>query len=135
MIDITEFDSVKACEAGHEFELKGPDGVTGTGVTLVVIGKHADPVNKWINQVVSASMLEQQIAARKGKQVAPKSLDELRDQNIEGALVRVIGWKGVKQDFSVDLLRAALKRNPHWVDQIIVESDELGNFSKAQSPT
>lgn len=126
-IDITQFDAVTACEKGHSFELKGTDG-NGTGIALTVIGRHADPVNKWINKVVNQSIREQQMATRKGKTPEPKSLDDMRAQNIEGACVRVVGWSGVKQPFSVDLLRAALKRNPHWIEQIVEESDDLGNF-------
>lgn len=126
-VDITQFDAVTACEKGHQFELKSTDG-SATGIKLTVLGRHADPVNKWVNKIINQSMRDQQMAARRGKTVEPKSLDELRDQNIEGACVRVIGWTGVKQTFDQDLLRSALKRNPHWVDQIIEESDNLGNF-------
>lgn len=127
-IDITVFDSVTACGNGHEFELLGTDGVTGTGIKLTVIGKHSEPVTKWISKVVSQSMREQNMAARRGKPVEPKSLDELREQNIDGACVRVTGWSGVKQPFAQDLLRTALKRNPHFIDQVVEHSDDLGNF-------
>ena len=127
-IDITEFDAVTACGKGHEFELVGLDGVTGTGIKLTVIGKHSEPVTKWISTVVAKSMREQNMAARRGKPVEPKSMDELREQNIDGACVRVTGWSGVKQPFAQDLLRAALKRNPNWIDQVVEQSDELGNF-------
>lgn len=131
-IDITEFNAVTACEKGHELELKGVDGITGTGIKLTIIGKHADPVNKWINKVVNQAMRDQQMASRKGKSPDPKSLDEIRDQNIDGACVRVTGWSGVKQAYAPDLLKAALKRNPHWIEQIVEESDDLGNFSSKQ---
>lgn len=131
-VDITDFDAVANCAEGHKFELKETDGITGTGIVLTIIGKHADPVNKWVNKIINQSMREQHMAARKGKTSEPKSLDELREQNIDGACVRVIGWSGVKQPFSVDLLKSALKRNPHWVDQIVEESDDLGNFSTKQ---
>lgn len=131
-IDITSFDTVTACEKGHPFELKGADGVTGTGITLIVLGSHADIVNKWINKVTNQAIKEQHMASRKGRPVEPKSLDEIREQNIEGACVRVTGWAGVKQDFSAELLKSALKRNPHWIDQIVEESNDLQNFTQAQ---
>lgn len=131
-VDITSFDAVTECEYGHEFELKDKDGISGIGVRLVVLGKHADVVNKWINKTVNTLIREKQIAERKGRNMDPKSLDDIREQNIEGAVIRVVGWKNVKQPFTPDLLKAALKRNPHWIDQIVEESDNLGNFSKAQ---
>lgn len=131
-VDITEFDAVTDSENGYEFELKAVDGVTGTGVFVTVQGKHSDEVTKWTASIINKMQREAQIAARKGKTVEPKSMDEMKEQNIEGAALRVTGWENVKQPFSRDLLKTALKRNPHWVEQIIEESDNLGNFTKAQ---
>ena len=131
-IDITEFDSVKACEQGHTFELLAGDGVTPTGVKLIVIGKHADVVRAYVNDVISEGVREATIAARKGKAPVPKTPDENRQAAIDWAASRVIGWFGVRQAFTADLLRNALRRNPHWIDQITEESDNLANFSTAQ---
>ena len=131
-IDIMSFDAVSESDAGHEFELKGTDGLTGTGIFLTIVGKHADIVSKWITKLVNTSVREQQIAQRKGKPVEPKSLDEVKAQNIEGAVLRVTGWRNVTQPFSKDLLATVFARNPHFVDQVIEESDNLGNFTKAQ---
>lgn len=136
LVDITAFDAVAQCAAGHEFELKNMDGVTGTGFFVTVQGRHSDEVTAWTARINRKAMQEAQLAARRGKVVEPKSLEEIKAQNIEGAAIRVIGWRGAKQSFDRDLLKAALKRNPHWIDQIVAESDELGNFTKAQqSPT
>jgi len=131
-IDILTFDAVKACENGFEFQLIGEDGETKTGVFLTVLGKHADPVNKWINKTINDTTKAQIMAMRKQKNVDPKSLDDIKAQNIEAALVRVVGWRNVKQEFTKDLMRQVLQRNPHFVDQIIDTSDDLANFSKAQ---
>lgn len=131
-LDITAFDAVTESESGFEFELAETDGITGTGVFVTVQGKHADEVTKWTNGIVTKMQREHQLAARKGKVVEPKSLEEMRDQNVEGAALRVTGWRNVKQPFSRDLLKVALKRNPHWIEQIIEKSDDLGNFTKKQ---
>lgn len=130
--DITAFDAIKESDRGYEFELKHTDGISGTGIYLTVLGKHSDEVNKWTNALINKSIKENQMAQRKGKSVEPKSLEEMREQNLEGTIIRVIGWRNVKQDFERDLLKTVLRRNPHWVDQIIEESDNLGNFTKMQ---
>jgi len=129
-LDLESFDAVVESEGGYEFELKQTDGITGTGVFVTVLGKHADVVVKWTTNLINAWNREQALAKRKGKDVEPKSLDELREQNIEGCAIRVTGLRGIKQEFSADLLKRALKRNPHWVEQIVNESDDLGNFPK-----
>jgi glutamate synthase domain-containing protein 1 len=132
IVDITKFDAVSESDAGHEFELKGTDGITGTGVYLTVVGKHADVVNKWTTKLVNAHIREQAVAQRKGKTVDPKSLDEIKAQNVEGSVLRVTGWRNVSQPFTKELMATVLARNPHFVDQVIEESDNLGNFTKAQ---
>lgn len=127
LVDITAFDLVGACESGHKFTLRNPDG-SGTGITLIVRGSFAPEVVAWNAGVAEKFLNEQRAAQRRGKTAKPKTLDEMEAQNIEGAVVRVAGWEGVRQPYSVDQLRAALKRNPHWTAQIIEESESLGNF-------
>jgi len=131
-IDILGFDSVADAERGFEIELTSPDGVTGTGVFVTVLGRNADAVRKFVNGVIDRQTREAAIAQRKGKTPEPKSMDDLHTQNIESAAVRVPGWRNVKQTFDRDVLRQALRRNPHWIDQIIDASADIGNFSTAQ---
>lgn len=134
MVDITNFNAVAQCASGHEFELLHQDGKTGTGVILIVQGKHSDEVFKWMSANVHKATLEIQIANKQRKDPKPKTLEELRASNVEGASIRAIGWKNVQQQFSRETLKAALMVNPHWIDQIVNESDELGNFTPKQPP-
>ena len=59
-------------------------------------------------------------------------MEEIKRQNIDGALVRVVGWKEVNQEFSKDILRTVLEKNPPMIDQIVDASDDLGNFTKTR---
>lgn len=127
LVDITAFDMVGACAAGHKFTLRNPDGSL-TGITLIVRGTFAPEVVAWNSSTAEKFLNEQRAAQRRGKAAKPKTLDEIEAQNIEGSVVRVAGWEGVRQPFSPDQLRAALQRNPHWATQIVEESDSLGNF-------
>lgn len=133
-IDINELDAVSDCEGGYTFDVLGPDGEpqkdrngNPTGIRLTVIGKHADPVVKWQNAYINRLTSRAAIAAR-GRKVNPPTQEEQAEDNIEGAAVRVVGWAGVKQAFDRELLKKALRRNPHWVQQIVEASDDLGNF-------
>jgi hypothetical protein len=129
-LDITSFDAVKASDGGYEFELKDTDGMSGTGIYLTVIGRHSDAVVGWFSKTINANVRETQMAARKGKTVDPKSVEDNVTQNIELSCIRVVGWRNVAQEFTKDLLAKVLRRNPHWVDQITEQSDSLGNFTK-----
>lgn len=133
LFDITSFDAVAESDSGYEFELKGTDGMTGTGVSLAIIGRHSNAVNLWLNKIVNDSIRERTMAERKGKQVEPKSFEDIKAQNLQGAVLRVTGWKNVTQEFSKELLLTVLQKNPHFVDQIIEQSDNLGNFTVTRS--
>ena len=130
-LDILSFNAVKDCAQGFNLEMKNPYG-DALGFSLAVIGKHSDAVVNWVNSIVNKATVEAEVARRKGKDVPSKTMQELRAQNIEGALVRVIGWDGIEQKFDKELLKTAIENNPHWIDQIIEASDDLGNFTKPQ---
>lgn len=128
-VDILGFDAVAQSEQAYEIELKDVQG-EGTGVYVSILGKHADAIIKWTSKIINQMERERAMAQKAGKQPPIKTIEELREQNVEGAALRVTGWRNVKQQFSQDLMKQALRRNPHWVDQIINESDDLGNFTK-----
>lgn len=132
-VDIMAFDAVAECADGHEFELLHQDGETGTGIIIVVQGKHSDEVFKWMSATVQKTTMEIEMAHKQRKQPKAKTMEELRAQNIEGAAVRCVGWKNVTQQFNRELMKAALLRNPHWIDQIVTQSDDLGNFTPKSS--
>lgn len=129
-VDITSFNAVKESEQGYDLKMLTPDG-KDTGVIFTIIGKYAEPVQKWTKKLFAEYQRDAEIAKRKGREAPAKSIDELREQNIEGAAVRVTGWKNVEQDFSPELLKTVLVNNPHFVEQIIEESDSASNFAKA----
>ena len=129
-IDILAFDAVAESENPIDVKMKGPDG-NDTGIIFCVIGKNADAVTQWQTKQFNAMQREAYFAQKKrGKDPEPKTIEELAEMNIQGALVRVVGWKNVSQEFSKDILKKVLERNPHFVEQVIDASDDLGNFTK-----
>lgn len=130
VFDITAFDAVAESEVGVDIELKHADGVTGTGIIVTVIGKHADAVVAFTRNVLNRMLRDEQLAKRRGKDVEV-DVEKLKEQSREDAAIRVIGWKNVKQEFSKELLKSVLVRNPHWIDQIVEASNDLGNFTKS----
>lgn len=130
--DINAFDSCSDSETPYEFPLKNGDGVTEAGITLFVLGKHSDVVTRYQNNMVNKLITEQEMAKRNKEEIAPRSIESIRASNLEGALIRVVGWGNVKQPFEKNLMRNALLRNPHWMDQILRESENLGNFTKKE---
>lgn len=128
--DITSISSVDRCANAAEMNVLDIDG-TEIGFQFLVLGAQADAVVKHANKAFNLQMQEEMLARKTGKQAKQKTLEEIQESNIESALVRVAGWKGVAQEFNKDLCRDAIKRNPHWVNQIIEFSNDLRNFTKA----
>lgn len=129
--DVKKQDFSVAAEAGYEFELKLPTGA-GSGAYLTVIGAQSPTVRQYSKRKFQEYQQRQQIAKRKGKE-EELSLDEAEELSIESALVRLIDWKGITEEgkevkFSKDKAREILKQHSWIRDQIMEESDFVGNF-------
>ena len=131
-IDILGFDTVSQCENAHELAMLAPDDMTETGISFMVLGSHADVVKAHFKQKTKAFMTKSAIAEKQGKsEEFTEKLVDAKDQNeIDGAAVRVVGWVGVKQEFTPALLKQVLAKNPHWISQIVKFSENIGNFTK-----
>lgn len=129
-IDILSLDAVKESEQGFDLNVKNPDG-SDSGVILIVLGKHAKQVTDWSKREFAKLQKEEEIAKRRKEEPKPKTIEELEEFSHQGALIRVIGWKNVKQEFTQELFSQVLKRNPHWIEQISAASEDAANFTKA----
>lgn len=130
MFDITSINSVDRCGQAAAMEVLDMDGKE-LGFSLMVLGSQADSVQKYTNKIVNDEIIQNEMARKKGKPPRLKQIEEVAESNIDAAIVRVVDWVGVKQKFEKDLLRDAIKKNQHWVIQIIEFSSDLRNFTKA----
>lgn len=130
-VDILAFNAVEDASIAYSLAMKNADG-TDTGVTLNIVGKNSDQVQQVVRKMMRKRQSDELIASRKGKAVEPMLVEEMEEQGLELAVVRVTGWKGVTQDFDKALLKTALKNNPHWVEQIVEASNDEENFTKAK---
>ena len=128
-IDILSFNAVAESEQGAKVALKHADG-SDVGITLFVLGRHADVVQKFTSKTFHKMQREEALAKKRGKDNI-LNIEEMREQGLESAVIRVTGWEGVQQSFDVGILRDALKRNPHWQDQVLEASNDDSNFMKA----
>jgi hypothetical protein len=129
--DVKIQDFSKSAEVGYEFELKLPTGA-GSEAYLTVIGAQSPTVKQYAKRKFQEYQQRQQIAKRKGKE-EEISLDEAEELAVEGALVRLVGWRGITEEgkevkFSKDKAREILTQHPWIREQIMEESDFVGNF-------
>lgn len=128
--DIESFNSVAACEQGNEMEVMQPDGITGLGIFFNVLGAQSDVVTQSVKASSKRYLAGRNIAEKQNKEAefTNKIIDASDSKAINDAVIRVTGWRGVQQEYSPDLLKAVLKRNPHWIEQIFKYSEAIGNF-------
>lgn len=128
-IDILSFNAVKDSESGFPLKMKHTDG-SDVGVTFFVLGRHADVVQKFTSKTFHKMQREEAMAKKRGKDNI-LDIEELREQGLDSAVIRITGWEGATQTFDAGILRTALKNNPHWQDQVLEASNDDSNFTKA----
>jgi|GEM_PF-2021987 len=137
LVDLDDLNAVADCEIPQELELMSADMVTSTGIRVLVLGAHAQRVVSFIKGKTKQYVAGTEIAKKQKKEIefAQSLIENSVNNEIDGSAVRVTGWKGVKQDFSQDILKLALARNPHWITQINSFSESVANFTKKPLPT
>lgn len=130
-VDILGFDVVTPCETAQPLMLLKEDDMTETGITVFVLGAHADVVKSHFKQKTQDFMIKSAQAEKQGKiDEFTAKLVQAKDVNeISGAAIRVTGWDA-KQEFTPALLKQVLAKNPHWITQIVKCSENIGNFTK-----
>lgn len=132
MFDIQKQDFSKSAEAGYSFDLKLPTGAS-SGAKLTIIGDMSPAVKAFQRRKFQEYQQRQAIAKRKGRD-DEIDLDEAEDVNIESALVRLIGWKGVTENgvevpFSKEKAAEVLRQHAWIRDAILVEAADVTNFT------
>lgn len=127
-IDLMAFDTVSGCEEGvlKPFVFKGKE----TGVNFRILGRHSQKVRAYETKK-AISMARKSNRAEKQKatlQLLEELIENQDDRSIDDAVARVAGWTGAKQEYSDDLMRDFLRRNPGEIDSIIEFSNNESNF-------
>ncbi len=125
---ILSFDAVADAEKGSPLTLQDVSGAD-TPLTVFLRGDDSDEVQKHVNSVIRQQRAAEAMAKKAGKEV-DFDLAKINEQNVVSAAIRAIGWTGVDEPFDIELFKRALRRNPHWVDQIVKHSGERANFTK-----
>jgi hypothetical protein len=100
--DLDSIDAMADAGNAYELQMKDPAGnpYPNGGIVFLVIGRQSDEVNKFFAKLTNDYIREREYARRRGKDPEPKTAEYAREENISGAAIRVVGWRGVKQAFS-----------------------------------
>lgn len=128
VVSLADLNLKAKCAAGFTFPLLGDDG-TETGVSLTVIGAHAEPVQKWVNAELNKRRVQDAMQVKRGKEVSVRTIEDDIEFGAEFVAIRIIGWSGISEPFTPENALALCEVNPLVVEQVKAASEEMGNFS------
>ncbi|MFC3338813.1 hypothetical protein [Paracandidimonas soli] len=128
VFSISDLDVRSIANDGVEVEITNADGI-GLGVYMTILGEQSDVVEKFLIELSDKRAAE---ALRgRDKKTPTISAERALNDEIASAAVRVIGWRGLKEEFSKENLDKLLRSNRGIVRQIIAASVDDSRFTKA----
>lgn len=121
----------KDCEQGYTFELVNVSG-KGSGITLTVLGQHAEEPKKAIRKRLNAEITQNAMLQKRGKEVPVKIVEDIRDDNLHDIAVYVIGWGGITEPCTLQNVMKLFSINQEYMRQAVEESQKLENFTRGK---
>ena len=133
LLSLDDLDAVTAGDEAFEFPYILPNG-SDTGITFKVLGAQSEKVTAEVNRLVNerrrkeASAEAQSRTARSEAVFTPVEDDVAFGQRL--AAVRLVGWTGLKDEWSPANALRLCQRNADVSNQVTAKSNEVGNFMK-----
>ena len=127
-ISLADLDLVTASENTYEFEYL-PDG-RSTGVLISVIGGQAPKVQEFVRKYFNLKRTAEALAAKRGKDIA-RTIEDDEDFAVDYAAIRITGWKGIAEPFSLENAKVLCRNNRLIREQVVEASDNLANFTRS----
>lgn len=124
--DISKRDLTEIAEAGYEFELLLPGSGEKTDAFVKVRGDQSKIVKNYTRKKYD------EIGVR-SKRKTPVTLEEAEEFAVEGAVIRIISWRGIEEDgkevpFTVENATRILSKHSWIREQIQEAASEQLNF-------
>ena len=128
LLSIDDLDLTAASDAPFDLEVLSIKGVK-TGITIQVLGTESQKVQEWTNRQANRIRTQATQKSVTGKDNV-RTAEEDDEYIIESAAVRIVGWSGLKDEFTKDNATKLMARNVHVRMQVLTASNDLGNYSK-----
>lgn len=128
LLSIDDLDLTAASDTPFDLEILNIKGVK-TGIIIQVLGSESEKVQEWTNRQANRIRTQATQKSVTGKDKV-RTAEEDDEYIIESAAVRVVGWKGLKDEYTKDNATRLMSRNVHVRMQVLTASNDLGNYSK-----
>jgi hypothetical protein len=92
-LDLADFDTVAASEAGAELQLINPVTKEPLDVFITLLGKDSETYRDYLRQNTNSRIRREAAAARKGVDANVVTAEEIEDKAIELLVVCSTGWR------------------------------------------
>ena len=128
LISLAELDLNSQCSESFEFQVDDERGIP-TDIYISVLGEHAPSVQKWLYKQINARRRQEALKERQGKKADVRDTREDAEFGAEMMSKRIVGWRGITEDFSPDLALKLCMQNTLITDQVREHSEDMGNFT------
>lgn len=133
-VSLASLDARTASETPFRFEYILPNG-EGSGVFLHVLGPQSPKVTAEVNRLLNERRRKEAMreAQRRVNNRRGEDFDPVEDDIVFGhrlAAVRLVGWEGITEPYTVELALQLITSNQHIADQVAEQSGALENFMK-----
>jgi hypothetical protein len=128
-LSLNDLNIAKKCEGTYEFEYVKPSTGKGTGVFITVIGSQAPKVQNWIRKTLNDRRSREAMLVKRGKEIT-RTVEDDEEFSNEAAAIRVVGWRGITEEYDHDLAVQLVSTNPEIRDQVFEASNDLSHFTK-----
>ncbi len=91
--DLSSLDTVSACDAGTEIELRHPVTNQGLGVFITVVGRDSVIFREYLRERVNDDLRRASLAKRRGKDEEIPTVEQGEQRGIELLTVCTLAWR------------------------------------------
>lgn len=128
LLSIDDLDLTTASDTPFDLEILNTKGVKA-GVVLQVLGSESEKVQDWTNRQANRIRTQATQKSVTGKDKV-RTAEEDDEYIVESAAIRIVGWSGLKDEYTKDNATRLMSRNVHIRMQVLQASNDLGNYSK-----
>jgi len=131
LISLDALNARQHSEEAFEFNYVGPRG-NATSIFFSVLGEHSERVRSASNELLNE---QRRTAAQREASAtsAIEAVEPVEESTVLGqklAAVRLVGWRGIQEEFTPARALALCQSNSHVAGQVLAQSRRLENFIK-----
>jgi hypothetical protein len=132
MLSFADLDLSGAAADGFEFEaiLDGLPG--GSGLFITVQGDQSDAFKQAERKALNLFRQKENLRTKKQGPDSVRLIEEDEQFTLDLAARRIIGWRGLHEEFSFENAQRLLALRPELVEQVVTHAKNVANFIKSK---